>query len=512
MGFLKTAFRTWLGLSNEPMQDVSTPKQTLEVATKSNTLIARLNEFWLWFTADAKRLVSFYKTMTQTDAKRNYFYARCAYEDNKKTHSGIPKAVVDTIVNITGDPLFSVGALEESKQEQYQLLMEDIIEFNDFENIVKQDMRAKTLVIGGGVLIVSDLSEINPDFDKPVIEFIDERFCEIETVGNILVSVKRWTNYQEGNTKFTHFERRSYNKIENWLTKDDKGEVPLDRCKQTAHLEPEIILDIDMIPAVPVRYKNGHTGAFGQSIYEGKVDLFDDLDQTYSQISELVRKSTPKTYIPAELLEQDKNGNAILPNEYDIKTIMLKRRKNQDANDKITIDTPQLNYEGLLSVAVQQLIEILTGVLSPSSLGIEIQRNNNAEAMREKEKVTLITRSDIIDNEKTIVERTLQLAMRIYDRMKGRKYVDYDIHVDYSDFTSPTFEQVVQTMLPLWINNGISPEQFVKAVWEDTLTDEEREKEVAYLIEKAQAPVDMNFFGGVEEQEPVPEVTEDAVQ
>lgn len=465
----------------------TTPQLTVnKEEIKKNAILSDLNENWLWYTGNARKLVDYYKTMLSVDGKKDYFYARSALEANKKTHSGIPKAIIDTLCNTTGIPSIEVNikdkTLSETDLGTLKKRMTDIIDFNDFKNIIKQESRPKTLVIGAGVFIVSNLTELNERLTKPVIEFIDERFVDFEMVGNIFISATIKTNYTKGLDKFRLEEKRSYNKIEYKLFNDKGNEVGLDTLPQTSHLKPVVNLNINMIPAIPCRYKNGIVN-YGLSIFEGKIDLFDDLDQTYSQVSELVRKSTITTYIPGEFIEEDSKGNPIKPDEFNRNIIVLKTNKEQTGERKIASEQPNIAFEQLLNVGVQQLIQILTGVLSPSSLGIEVQRNNNAEAMREKEKVTLVTRDDIIDNESLVIKQVINLALKIEDTMKSQIIQDYDVKVDYPDFSSPAFDQVVATLLPLWSANAISPEKFVSMLYEDTLTEDAKLKEIEYLNE-----------------------------
>ena len=98
MGFLKTTVRNWLGLSDEALKPTSEIKELQEiVAKKLNTPNVDMQEFWLWYTANAYKLTTYYTGRLRDKAKKDYFYARSAYEENKKTHSGLPKSMVDTI-------------------------------------------------------------------------------------------------------------------------------------------------------------------------------------------------------------------------------------------------------------------------------------------------------------------------------------------------------------------------------------------------------------------------------
>lgn len=465
---LRNTIRSWLAVP-----DVNAIRDTTTVlSTKEN--YNDMHERWLWYTADSRKLTRYYENMTSIPGKRDYFWCRTAWSDNKKTHTGIPKSIIDTICNVTGIPTMTV--------DNYEDILDAIIEFNDLGNMVKQDARPKTLVIGGGAWFVT----IHPDFDLPIIEFVDERNCDIITVGNIVTGIRKRTSYTYQGDEYELRELRSYNKIEYelWNVSKDRP-ADLQSIPDTAGLQPVITLNIDMIPAIAMRYKNGFKN-YGLSVFNGKIDLFDDLDQTASQIAQIIRKSTPKTYMPGELIETDKLGRPVALDEYDQNFIQLKRSAAQ-VDRKIETVQPQLNYEGLLNVFTSQLINVLTGILSPSSLGIEVQRNNNAEAMREKEKVTLVTRDDIIDNEMVAVARLLDLALRMHNNTAKQ----FDIHVDYPDFASPSFDAVVATMLPLWTAGAISPEQFVELLHGDTLTDDDKAAEIAYLKSKSMSPTDL---------------------
>ncbi len=501
MGFIKTAFKSWLGLTNDNLKSASELELRQDILTQNiNSKSRELDEYWLWYTATAQKLSMFYQNYITVPAKQDYFYAKTRYEENKKTHSGLPKAMVDTLTNVTGIPqavvnIVGVENSNDTKIGERQKLLDEIIDFNDFKNIIKQDVRAKTLVIGGGAIFVSNLRDQNAAFDKPVIEFVDERFCEIETIGNIFVAATKKTDYIVNNKRYTHFERRSYNLIENWLTNEDGLKVPLERVPELANLNPQLELNIDMIPAVPVRYKNGTGKTYGLSIFASKIDLFDDYDQTTSQLSELVRKSTPIEYFPGDMLSKDKRtGEPIAPTTYDRKFITLKSSLKQDSNDKIEVHQPELRFAEIVQVGVNQLTQIFNGIISPASLGINVGADASGESVREKERVTFVTRDDIIDNEIGVIKRVLELALRIHDYMNGNKYVEDDVHVDYPDFSSPTFDKLVQTLLPMWAQKAISPEKFIDLLYGDNLSDDEREKELSWLNKEQEPILDFNFL------------------
>ena len=54
------------------------------------------------------------------------------------------------------------------------------------------------------------------------------------------------------------------------------------------------------------------------------------------------------------------------------------------------------------------LLQIMNGIISPATLGMDIAKKDNAEAQREKEKVTVFTRNKLARAEKKILEKIVQ--------------------------------------------------------------------------------------------------------
>ena len=167
----------------------------------------------------------------------------------------------------------------------------------------------------------------------------------------------------------------------------------------------------------------------------------------------------------------------------------------QDSKEQIEVKQPELRFAEIVQVGVNQLTQIFNGIISPASLGINVGADASGESVREKERVTFVTRDDIIDNEIGVVKRVLELALRIDDYMNNRTFVEDDVHVDYPDFSSPTFDKLIQTLLPMWAQKAVSPEKFIDLLYGDNLSDEEREKELAWLNKEHESVLDFNFLG-----------------
>ena len=442
------------------------------------------NEFYQWYIGDSTTLKEFY---TGTN-NANSFWKKASAKV-KKVHSGISRSMIDILTIVTGIP--------EVTCEEDQERLDELIEENNFLDYLKSEIRPRTLATGHGAFFINYID------GNVVFDYIDARHCRITRVGGKILAMTKITCFEKYNLE----ETRSYNQIEYKLFDKKGNQVSLANERETANLYLEAskngtlsgetvtqIINVDMIPAVALRYKAG--GAYGASIYTGKLDMLDTLDEVLSRIATNARKHSVNTYIQAHLIDTDVYGNRILPDDFQNEIVVLKRDANQvssSTSDGLKTEQAPITYDGLLMVKEDLIKDILAGVVSPSSLGFEFQRTPNAEAQREREKSTLFTRDDIIDNEISFVKKCMELALKFDDIMTKSSTKDYEINVDYSDYASPTFNERVQVLLPLYNSGAISEEKFVRQLWANVLSDEEVLEEVEKLKQLKQAlPQDFN--------------------
>jgi hypothetical protein len=151
---------------------------------------------------------------------------------------------------------------------------------------------------------------------------------------------------------------------------------------------------------------------------------------------------------------------------------------------------PVLNFEQYSSQALEILHNILAGILSPATLGIDLARDNNATAQREKEKVTVITRDDLIDFQTETIEKLCNLLLKVYFNSQGNKAQakeDYEIFVNYPEYANPSFDSKLAVLAPVFASGAMSAKQYVNELWGDSLTEEEKEEEIKKLEERQSA-------------------------
>lgn len=463
--------------------------------------IEKVRECKVWYYGEASELLNYYTNQQvygwavnpiYNRNSINLFWGQSAREVNiKRVHSGIPRAATDTVSNIVGKPTIN--------SEDPRL--EDILKSNNFEHRLIHEIRPLALVEGDGCLKIN----INKDLaNYPLIEFYEAEDWEPIYKSSILFGLVFKTYYKDNKDRnYVLLETRSivpegclieYN-LYRIGKNNDLTAVPYDTIPELAHFKDNnrlLINGVKKLFAVPVKYfYNPIYKNRGKPLYEGKITLFDTLDEIWSQAAQTNRVSTPVEYYDITLLERDKNGRPILPSKYNRQYIAKNGTVDGDGVNKeegIITTQPDLNFDKYSMLANDVLNYILIGVLSPSTLGIDIAKKDNADAQREKEKQSIFTRNSIIDPETEILNELLNMCLMVQDYLDTGVMVDKDfnISITYDEFANPSFESELQILGPAWSQGQISTKQYLKMLWAGKLSEEELLAEEQYLEQNKQ--------------------------
>lgn len=472
----------------------------------------KLDEVRIWYVGDSDELQNYYtnrdlsgnaKEPIYNRNKPNYFWGIAVTElPVKKVHSGIPRAIVDTLSNAIGMP--NITCEDENKNDELCKIMD----VNNFTNKLTQEARPLTLVEGwGGWKIVFDKDLCS----YPILQYYEGKDVEYVVKNGMIIGMIFKDFYKYKNKNYVLMETRRVadgnSIIEFELYRLDQSDtvtkVPLNTIEELAELPEEgyIIPGLKKMLAVPSRYffdlfDKDH----GRSIFTGRLDIFDDLDQCLSQASQTDRVSTPVEYYPVDVLERGQHGETKLPSVYNRQFVKSVSFPDGDGKLQGEIKTtqPQLFFDQYIS-RFKSLIDVaITGILSPASMGIDISKKDNADAQREKEKVTIFTRNNVIDSETKQLKELFGLALMIKEYMDTDQISiqEYDISVKYCEFANPTFEAMSTTLLPMLSQGGISTEMYVDKLYGDSLSDEEKQAEIAKIKENQQKDnLEMGDFG-----------------
>ena len=239
--------------------------------------------------------------------------------------------------------------------------------------------------------------------------------------------------------------------------------------------------------AIPMMfYKSAKFKGRGRSIFDRKTDCFDAFDETISQWQDALRLGRVKTYIPETMIPRDPmTGTIIPPNPFDNQYIATKGNMAEDSKDKITVDAPPIDYDGLLTTYINTLDMCLQGIISPSTLGIDVKKLDNAEAQREKEKATLYTRNKVIDALNNVIPELVKNVLNVYAALYEMGMENIEADITFGEYANPSFEAQVETLGKAASSNLMSTETQVDELWGDTKDDEWKKAEVERIkIEK----------------------------
>lgn len=494
----------------------------------------KLKEYNIWYYGDEEELLNFYTHRTMlgfnyepyySRNKKSYFWSISGTEnDIKRTHSGQGRNIVDTLVSIMRFPLINTTNVVTSKGETNSSLnvvnenLKKIIIESRLEYVYKNKQMPLTLVEGWGCYKIN--------WDKNISDYPYAVYYRAENVdfvyrGNKIVGCIFKDFYTDGDRKqYMLIETRSFKYdettdrrnlvIEKELFVTDKdgktlSEVPFSTVPELRDVESYIeIGPLNMLLCEPCIFfeDTSDVGMFGRSIFTGKIGLLDDLDQCLSQAANAVRRSTPMEYFNTDFLERDKEtGMPKQPKVYDRKYTMYNGKTGGDgesnSKDPVQVTQPQINFTQYSEHAREILMQIINGVMSPATLGIDISKKDNAEAQREKEKVTIFTRNAIIDTETNILKSLCNQLLCAYEFMnKGEITVqDYNISVKFSEFADDSYENKLEKLTAAYNSETISDKMFMTKLYGDTLTPEEFEEELEWLKEHHTEPRDEGMLG-----------------
>lgn len=503
----------------------------------------KIMEYNIWYEGDGDVMLNFYKGNMAVrynyepffdENKRSYFWAVSATEtDFKRTHSGLPRDIVDTLTNVVGPAHLSTNNI--AINDTLQAILKD----NNFDNMLKQVIIPMTLVEGWGCLKID--WDLNAS-DYPIIQHYRARDVEfIYKYKTRLVGViYKDYYYVKGNT-YVLLEHRELVNGSLVITKDmyqyqvgGNEDITLLSPKARTELFPNINFDtitvhnFNKLLSVPlIFFEDSSYIGYGRSIYTGKIDLFDDYDQALSIASIATRRATPKVYIDSEYLERDKDGFPVAPKEFDTKYVMYKGGKRGDGSnasqEPVKTEQPKLDYEQFQLEAESIAMHILTGIMSPATLGMDVSKKDNADAQREKEKVTIFTREAIMQHlgkeleslcEQCLDINTYLVAVQNYTINKGVdpetnepleqpaiSLHDFKVSCTFDSFADPSFENKLTVLGNALSVDALSPEMFVEKLYGDTLTQEQKQKEIDYITEKKNPQDPMAGLGGFGEGE-----------
>lgn len=204
-----------------------------------------------------------------------------------------------------------------------------------------------------------------------------------------------------------------------------------------------------------------------------------------------LRKGQIKTYIPESLLPRDPNTGILLRgSDFDNDYISVEETVSEDGKNEIKTTQGQIQHDALLSTYITALDQCLTGLISPSTLGIDTKKIDNAEATREKEKTTLYKRNQIIEVLTKTIQDIVDITFKVYDTMHLKSVTDTESTVTFGGYANPSFEAQIETVGKAKTSGIMSIEASIDELYGDT-KDEKWKSEEVKRIKNETGVVDM---------------------
>lgn len=442
--------------------------------TRELTYEANAAKNKIWYNGDGGELSQLYG---QTTNRNNSFWGATETRgmEIRKIHSGLPHLIVSTLANIV---LADMGDLDFGEDAKSGELWEEIAEENNWKQLSKRAL-SDVLKVGDGAFKISFQETVS---DLPLIDFYDGAYVDYVYAGGRIKEIHFFNHYDRGHKRYTLEEIYGYGYI-NYRLYNDNEEVPLTTLTETADLEP-LTFDKRVILAVPFSiFASDVYKGRGASIYDGKTDAFDALDEVLSQWIDALRSARTRTYIPESLIPRNfETGGLLTPNNFDNRFIKIASDLSEGAKNTIDVESPIIQTDAYVETYMTVLDLCLQGIISPSTLGIDVKKLDNAEAQREKEKMTLYTRQTIIDAMVPVLRDLVQAVFNAYALQYRQTITDVAFDVNFGEYANPSFEAVIETMSNP--NTPMSIEARVEEIWGNSKTREWKDEEIRRIKEQ----------------------------
>ncbi len=424
----------------------------------------------IWYRGSAEELSELYK---QLPGDKTAFWKAVPTKgmEIRKIHTGLPKLIVDVLTNVVLADMNDIEVPESLKD-----VWEDIEEENSFPELLSNAL-AQTLYIGDGAFKIS----VDEDISKyPILEFYPGDRIEINRKRGRVFEIIFNSEFKHKGAFYTLREIYGYGYVNYELHKGESL-VPLTALPQTARLN-NAVFDSSVIMAVPFQvFSSQYYEGRGQSLFDGgKTDSFDTLDEAWSQWMGAVRMSRPKELFPPDFVPRNPyTGEPLAPNSFDNIFITSEGSMPEGgSSSKPELIQPAIPYDSYLSTYITALDLCLQGIISPSTLGIDNKKLDNAEAQREKEKTTLYTRNKIVQAMQKALPKLIDTVFKVYSIMYENPIEDIEVTVPFGEYANPSFESQVETVGKGRTQGIMSVEACIDELYGDTKDEQWKAAEV----------------------------------
>jgi len=455
-------------------------------------------------TGDAATVERFYKEdigkFSSLDKYEKLVYDSSFWQNvewhNARVFFGITKMINDAFVRLVTNGGFDVRV---NNNDQDTERLEKILTFNQF----KDALWGKGESFQSGLGYFAYKIDIDTEIaNVPIVELIDPSQIETITKRGFVVGFKFKKRYQINDTDYeVHEVYRKENgspllEYLVWRDNANNGEyVPFEKltmeeCAELGLLDDKgkkinpINTTFENLSDIPVILKNNtaYNTFFTQSPYgeadtQGIDTIEDALSETLSSMIEEIRKGRIKHFISEELLETGADGTKKGFSEFKTAYELVSGATEQEGGKSyITTEQGKINSEKYLAGARELIANAINKAnLHPITVGVTGLESivASSESQQEREKTSLRTREMKLKSWRKSLVKLFKLLLETQDIIENKKPQEYNITIDFGEFTNPNPESVIN-LLGKSIQEGLmSTQQAIKKYHGEDLSDEE---------------------------------------
>ena len=429
----------------------------------------------IWYRGDPSELQQFFHSAVVDNVTKTRFWSASAGSEIRKIHSGLPKMVVNKYRDIIMADLDKISINDD---EALNTLWNAITKDSKFYKVIRNAVKG-ALSSGDGAFKIS----LDPQVSKyPIVEFYTADKVEFNRNRGRIEEVIFFTSYTNQKKEYRLQEAYGKGYVRYKLFNQYGKEIPLSSIPQTSNLkdvEQKGISD-KFIMAVPLMFfESEKWEGRGEALMDTKTDNLDWLDEDISQFAQSIRDARTTKYIPENLLPRDiKTGLIKKGNPFDNNYISVEAQMQEGAKNEINVVTPAILHEAYQAGFASSLDLCLMGIISPSTLGIDLKKTDNAEAQREKEKTTMYMRGILVDTLNEVIPELVKTMLMVNDLANSKTPGEYDVSVQFGEYAAPSFDTTVEVVGKAKTYGIMSTEKCVDELYGDTMDDEQKAEEV----------------------------------
>ncbi len=438
----------------------------------------------IWYVGKSKQLTELYE---QLDVPSTMFWKAPMTRgmEIRKIHIPLASLMVDTIAKIVISDYNGVEITSENST-YYADRWAEIEKKNKLPEDLKE-LVTDIGIVGDGAFKISFDKEIT---DKPIIEWYPAERVKFKQARKQIREIIFYTDYYEKNSRYQFAEIYGYGYIKYELYNSEGKLVPVNSISETSWIDGQgVTFNKSVMWAVPVIFgKSSQYKGRGKSLIEDKDEAFDSLDEVWSQWMDALRAGRTKEYIPESMIPRNPDTSELLkPNSFDNRFIEIgDDMKEGGSGNRIYTESPPIQHESYLSSYMTALDLCLQGVISPSTIGIDVKKLDNADAQREKEKTTLYTRQSIVELLENVIPMLVKAALNADACYYEKSLVpdDVKINLKFGEYANPSFESQVETVGKARQSSIMSIEAGVDELYGNSKSEEWKAEEVKRIKEE----------------------------